>query len=149
MISAAKADSILNDIFRSEGTAKRYLGFSTTTPEIDKDTGAITKFTEPNDLTGYKRVPLTEEALSAMDSASGAQIKNSTYNIAFPVPNKDSQYGTATHIGVFEREKGGNPTIAAKLSAPQDLGLKATLVLYKNDFTATMTATDTASNAAG
>ena len=149
MISAAKADSILNDIFRSEGTAKRYLGFSTTTPELDKNTGAITKFTEPNELTGYKRVPLTEEALSAMDSASNAKITNSKYNIAFPVPNKESQYGTATYIGVFETEKGGSPTIAAKLSEPQTLGLKATLVIYKNDFTATLKATDTASNAAG
>ena len=149
MISAAKADSILNDIFRSEGTAKRYLGFSTTTPELNKDTGVITKFTEPNSSTGYKRVPLTEEALSAMDSASNAKITNSKYNIAFPVPNKESQYGAATYIGVFETEKGGEPTIAAKLSEPQTLGLKATLVLYKNDFTAMLTATDTASNAAG
>ena len=149
MISAAKADSILNDIFRSEGTAKRYLGFSTTTPELDKNTGAITKFTEPNESTGYKRVPLTDEALSSMDAASGAQIKNGTYNIAFPVPNKESQYGAATYIGVFETERGGSPTIAAKLSEPQTLGPKSTLVLYKNDFTATMTATDTASNAAG
>ena len=149
MISTAKANSILDDIFRSEGTAKRYLGFSTTTPELNKDTGVITKFTEPNAFTGYKRVPLTDEALSSMDAASGAQIKNGTYNIAFPVPNKESQYGTATHIGVFEVANGGMPTIAAKLSEPQTLGLKATLVIYKNDFTATLTATDTASNAAG
>ena len=149
MISTAKADSILNDIFRSEGTAKRYLGFSTTTPELDKNTGVITNFTEPAESTGYKRVPLTEEALSEMDRASGAKIKNSKYNIAFPVPNKESQYGAATYIGVFETENGGDPTIAAKLSAPQTLGPKTTLVLYKNDFTATLTATDTASNAAG
>lgn len=149
MISTAKADSILNDIFRSEGNAKRYLGFSTTTPELNKDTGVITKFTEPAESTGYKRVPLTEAALSEMDRASGAKITNSKYNIAFPVPNKESQYGAATYIGVFETEKGGNPTIAAALSAPQALGLKATLVIYKNDFTATLTATDTASNAAG
>lgn len=149
MISTAKADSILNDIFRSEGNAKRYLGFSTTTPELNKDTGVITKFTEPDESTGYKRVPLTEAALSEMDRASGAKITNSKYNIAFPVPNKESQYGAATYIGVFETEKGGNPTIAAALSAPQALGLKATLVIYKNDFTATLTATDTASNAAG
>ena len=148
MISMNKANYILNDIF-GKGTTKCYLGFSTTTPELDKNTGAITKFTEPNELTGYKRVPLTEEALSAMDSASGAKIKNSKYNIAFPVPNKESQYGTATYIGVFETDSGGEPTIAAKLSAPQALGPKSTLVLYKNDFTATLTATDTASNAAG
>ena len=149
MISTAKADSILNDIFRWEGNAKRYLGFSTTTPELNKDTGVITKFTEPAESTGYKRVPLTEEALSGMDRASGAKITNSKYNIAFPVPNKESQYGAATYIGVFETERGGSPTIAAKLSESQTLGLKATLVLYKNDFTATLTATDTASNAAG
>ena len=149
MISTAKANSILDGLFRSEGTAKRYLGFSTTTPELNKDTGVITKFTEPNESTGYKRVPLTEEALSAMDRASGAKIKNSKYNIAFPIPNKDSQYGAATYIGVFETDIGGEPTIAAKLSEPQTLGPKSTLVLYKNDFTATLTATDTASNAAG
>ena len=149
MISTAKANSILNDIFRSEGKAKRYLGFSTTTPELDKNTGVITKFTEPAESTGYKRVPLTEEALSEMDRASGAKITNSKYNIAFPIPNKESQYGSAVYIGVFETDIGGEPTIAAKLSEPQTLGPKSTLVLYKNDFTATLKATDTTSNAAG
>ena len=147
MISTAKANSILDGIVQSEGTAKRYLGFSTTTPELKN--GVITNFTEPDPSTGYKRVPLTEEALSAMDSASGAKTTNSKYNIAFPVPNKDSQYGTATHIGVFEVAKEGKPTITAALSEPQTLGLKSTLVIYKNDFTATLKATDTASNAAG
>ena len=148
MISTAKANSILDGLFRSEGTAIRYLGFSSTTPSLGTN-GQISNFTEPAASTGYKRVPLTDEALSSMDAASGAQIKNGTYNIAFPVPNKESQYGTATHIGVFEVATGGTPTITAALSAPQTLGLKATLVLYKNDFTATLTATDTASNAAG
>lgn len=148
MISTAKANSILDGLFRSEDKVMRYLGLSSTTPQLN-DSGVITNFTEPDASTGYKRVPLTEEALSAMDAASGAKIKNGTYNIAFPVPNKESQYGTATHIGVFEVATGGTPTITAALSAPQTLGLKATLVLYKNDFTATLTATDTASNAAG
>ena len=148
MISTAKANSILDDLFRSEDNVMRYLGFSSTTPSLGTN-GQISNFTEPAASTGYKRVPLTDEALSSMDAASGAQIKNGTYNIAFPVPNKDSQYGTATHIGVFEVATGGTPTITAALSEPQTLGLKATLVLYKNDFTATLTATDTASNAAG
>lgn len=148
MISTAKANSILDGLFRSEDKVMRYLGFSSTTPSLGTN-GQISNFTEPDASTGYKRVPLTDEALSSMDAASGAQIKNGTYNIAFPVPNKDSQYGTATHIGVFEVATGGTPTITAALSAPQTLGLKATLVLYKNDFIATLTATDTASNAAG
>lgn len=149
MISTAKANSILDSIFRSEGNAIRYLGFSTTTPNLDKDSGMITNFTEPDESTGYNRVPLTEAAGSEMDAADKAKTTNSKYNIAFPVPNKGSQYGTATHIGVFEVAKNGTPTITAALSAPQTLGLKATLVIYKNDFTATLTATDTASNAAG
>lgn len=148
MISTAKANSILDGLFRSEDKVMRYLGFSSTTPSLGTN-GQISNFTEPDASTGYKRVPLTDEALSSMDAASGAQIKNGTYNIAFPVPNKESQYGTATHIGVFEVATGGTPTITAALSAPQTLGLKATLVLYKNDFIATLTATDTASNAAG
>ena len=148
MISTAKANSILDDLFRSKDNVMRYLGFSSTTPSLGTN-GQISNFTEPAASTGYKRVPLTDEALSSMDAASGAQIKNGTYNIAFPVPNKESQYGTATHIGVFEVATGGTPTITAALSAPQTLGLKATLVLYKNDFVATLTATDTASNAAG
>ena len=148
MISTAKDNSILDGLFRSEDKVMRYLGFSSTTPQLS-GSGVITNFTEPAASTGYKRVPLTDEALSSMDAASGAQIKNGTYNIAFPVPNKDSQYGTATHIGVFEVATGGTPTITAALSAPQTLGLKTTLVLYKNDFIATLTATDTANNAAG
>ena len=148
MISTAKANPILDGLFRSEDKVMRYLGFSSTTPSLGTN-GQISNFTEPAAPTGYKRIPLTDEALSSMDAASGAQIKNGTYNIAFPVPNKDSQYGTATHIGVFEVATGGTPTITAALSAPQNLGLKATLVLYKNDFIATLTATDTASNAAG
>ena len=147
MISTAKANSILDGLF-GKGASNCYLGFSTTTPSLGTN-GQISNFTEPAASTGYKRVPLTDEALSSMDAASGAQIKNGTYNIAFPVPNKESQYGTATHIGVFEVATGGTPTITAALSAPQTLGLKAPLVLYKNDFTATLTATDTASNAAG
>ena len=147
MISTAKANSILDGLF-GKGASNCYLGFSTTTPSLGTN-GPISNFTEPAASTGYKRVPLTDEALSSMDAASGAQIKNGTYNIAFPVPNKESQYGTATHIGVFEVATGGTPTITAALSAPQTLGLKATLVLYKNDFVATLTATDTASNAAG
>lgn len=147
MISTAKANSILDGLF-GKGASNCYLGFSTTTPSLGTN-GQISNFTEPDASTGYKRVPLTDEALSSMDAASGAQIKNGTYNIAFPVPNKESQYGTATHIGVFEVATGGTPTITAALSAPQALGLKATLVLYKNDFAATLTATDTASNAAG
>ena len=148
MISTAKANSILDDLFRSEGKAIRYLGFSSASASLGTN-GQISNFTEPDASTGYKRIPLTDEALSSMDAASGAQITNGKYNIAFPVPNKESQYGTATYIGVFETEKGGSPTIAAKLSEPQTLGPKSTLVLYKNDFTATLTATDTASNAAG
>lgn len=147
MISTAKANSILDDLF-GKGASNCYLGFSTTTPSLGTN-GQISNFTEPAASTGYKRVPLTDEALSSMDAASGAQIKNGTYNIAFPVPNKESQYGTATHIGVFDVATGGTPTITAALSEPQTLGLKATLVLYKNDFIATLTATDTASNAAG
>ena len=147
MISTDKANYILNGIF-GRGITNCYLGFSTTPPQLN-DSGVISNFTEPDASTGYKRVPLTDEALSSMDAASGAKIKNGKYNIAFPVPNKESQYGTATHIGVFEVATGGTPTITAALSAPQALGLKATLVLYKNDFTATLTATDTASNAAG
>ena len=148
MISTAKANSILNDLFRSEGKVMRYLGFSSTTPSLGTN-GQISNFTEPDESTGYQRVPLTEEALSAMDRASGAKITNGKYNIAFPVPNKESQYGAAVYIGVFEKDKGGEPTIAAKLSEPQTLGPKSTLVIYKNDFTATLKATDTASNAAG
>ena len=147
MISTAKANSILDGLF-GKGASNCYLGFSTTTPSLGTN-GQISNFTEPDASTGYKRVPLTDEALSSMDAASGAQIKNDTYNLAFPVPNKESQYGTATHIGVFEVATGGTPTITAALSEPQTLGPKATLVLYKSDFIATLTATDTASNAAG
>ena len=147
MISTAKANSILDGLF-GKGASNCYLGLSTTTPSLGTN-GQISNFTEPDASTGYKRVPLTDEALSSMDAASGAQIKNGTYNIAFPVPNKESQYGAATHIGVFEVATGGTPTITAALSEPKTLGLKATLVLYKNDFTATLTATDTASNVAG
>ena len=84
-----------------------------------------------------------------MAEASNAKITNSKYNIAFPIPNKGSEYGTAAYIGVFEVSEEGNPTITAKLSEPQTLGPKATLVLYKNDFTAELKVTDTASNAAG
>lgn len=151
-ISTAKANSILNDIFRSDHYTKHYLGFSSTEPSLNNE-GVITNFTEPNPATGYKRVPLTDEALSSMDEASGAKIKNGKYNIAFPIPNKGSEYGTAAYIGVFEVSEEGNPTITAKLLEPQSLGPKATLVLYKNDFTAELKVTDTTtgttSNAAG
>ncbi len=145
MIATTKANEILDDLFRTQGTSKRYLGFSSTTPTLGAD-GTIGNFTEPAASTGYRRVLMDAAAQSGMDAAANAAIKNGTYNITFAVPNKDQQYGSATHIGVFETETGGKPTLTAALSEAQTLGLKTTLVLYKNDLTATLTATETTGN---
>ena len=57
--------------------------------------------------------------------------------------SESNAYGICDYFGVFEVATGGTPTITAALSEPQTLGLKATLVLYRNDFIATLTAHET------
>lgn len=145
MIATQRANSILNELLRSpEGEGSYYLGFSSTEPTLST-AGAITNFTEPAAATGYRRIKLSAENYVILDPAANSAIKNSMYNLAFPVPNKGQQYGSAKAIGFFTSESGGTPYFSAMLSAEQTLGLKTTLVIYKNDFTTTLTATETAS----
>ena len=144
MIATQRANGILNELLRSSGgEAPYYLGFSSTEPTLDS-TGAITNFTEPAAATGYRRIKLSAENYAILDPAANSAIKNSTYNLAFPFPNKGQQYGSAKAIGFFTSESGGTPYFTAMLTAEQTLGLKTTLVIYKNDFSTTLTATETA-----
>ena len=151
MIETQRANSILDKLLRekttvttSEGTIEipKYLGFSTTEPVLAN--GIITNFTEPAPDTGYLRLQISEDAGADLDSASGAKITNSKYNLAFPVPDKGKQYGSAVAIGFFDSKDADKPYFTAKLKQAQTLGLKTTLVIYKNDFSTTLTATDTA-----
>ena len=145
MIETPRANGILNELLRSpEGGGSYYLGFSSTEPTLST-TGAITNFTEPAEATGYRRIKLSAENYAILDNAANSVIKNSMYNLAFPVPNKGQQYGSAKAVGFFTSESGGRPYFTAMLTAEQTLGLKTTLVIYKNDFTTTLTATETAS----
>lgn len=145
MIATQRANNILNELLRSpDGEGSYYLGFSSTEPTLST-AGAITNFTEPTAATGYRRIKLSAENYAILDPAANSAIKNSMYNLAFPVPNKGQQYGSAKAIGFFTSESGGTPYFSAMLSAEQTLGLKTTLVIYKNDFTTTLTATETAS----
>lgn len=151
MIATQRANSILDKLLRekttvttSEGTIQipKYLGFSTTEPVLGED-GSITNFTEPAAITGYLRLQISEDAGADLDSASGAKITNSKYNFAFPVPDKGQQYGSAVAIGFFDSKDAPQPYFTAKLKQAQTLGLKTTLVIYKNDFSTTLTATET------
>ena len=152
MIATERANSILDTLLRAgsatagEGATElpKYLGFSSTEPTLN-DSGVITNFTEPAASTGYRRIKMNAEHSSALDPAANSSIKNGTYNLAFPVPNKGQQYGSAKAIGFFDTESGGTPYFTAMLTAEQTLGLKTTLVIYKNDFSTTLTATETAS----
>lgn len=144
MLETPRANGILNELLRSpEGEGSYYLGFSSTEPTLGED-GRITNFTEPAASTGYRRIKLSTENYAILDLAANSAIKNSMYNLAFPVPNKGQQYGSAKAIGFFTSESGGKPYFTAMLKAEQTLGLKTTLVIYKNDFTTTLTATETA-----
>ena len=151
MISTERANSILDTLLRersettSTGTTKipKYLGFSTTEPVLAN--GIITNFTEPAASTGYLRLQMSEDAGSALNPAAGAKITNKDYNLAFPVPDKGQQYGSAVAIGFFDSKDAPNPYFTAKLKQAQTLGLKTTLVIYKNDFSTTLTATETVS----
>ena len=150
MISTERAHSILDTLLRersettSTGTTKipKYLGFSTTEPVLAN--GIITNFTEPAASTGYLRLQMSEDAGSALNPAAGAKITNKDYNLAFPVPDKEQQYGSAVAIGFFDSKDAPKPYFTAKLKQAQTLGLKTTLVIYKNDFSTTLTATETA-----
>lgn len=151
MISTERANSILDTLLRegsvttSTGTITlpKYLGFSTTEPVLEN--GIITNFTEPAASTGYLRIQMSEDAGAALDSAAGAKVTNTKYNLAFPVPDKGQQYGSAVAIGFFDSKDADKPYFTAKLKQAQTLGLKTTLVIYKNDFSTTLTATETVS----
>ena len=148
MISTEKANEILNDLFRPNGTSGvKYLGFSTTEPSLSTS-GTIDNFAEPADSTGYIRLELGDGGESlGLNAASGAKITNTKYNLSFPVPDKGKSYGSAVAIGFFGGKTGGAPYFVAKLKEPVALGTKATLVIYKNDFTTTLTATETTNTA--
>ena len=150
MIATQRANKILDTLLREktkvitdEGPIEipKYLGFSTTEPALEN--GIITNFTEPAGSTGYLRLQISEDAGADLDSAAGAKITNSKYNFAFPVPDKGQQYGSAVAIGFFDSKDADKPYFTAKLKQAQTLGLKTTLVIYKNDFSTTLTATET------
>lgn len=145
MIATSYANDILNRLLKgTDSGSYKYLGFSTTVPELNTD-GTIKNFTEPEASTGYHRLEMSVLQESWLDPAANATIKNTTYNLAFPVPNKGQQYGSAKAIGFFESKTAEKPYFVANLTEEVTLGLKATLVIYKNDFTTTLTATETAS----
>lgn len=152
MIATERANSILNTLLRAGSITSgnetielpKYLGFSSTEPTLS-DSGVITNFTEPAASTGYHRVKMDADHFSALDPAADSAIKNATYNLTFPVPNKGQQFGSAKAIGFFDSANAANPYFTAMLTEEQTLGLKTTLVIYKNDFTTTLTATETAS----
>lgn len=144
MIETPRANSILDSLLYSiPGRSPNYLGFSTTEPTLGED-GSIINFTEPEASTGYRRLQMSEDAGANLNPAEGAKITNKDYNLAFPVPNKGQQYGTAVAIGFFISKDATKPYFTAKLKQAQTLGLKTTLVIYKNDFSTTLTATETA-----
>ena len=144
MIATSYANDILDRLLKGVGgSSYKYLGFSTTAPAVDTD-GTIKNFTEPSASTGYHRLEMSQAQESWLDPAANATIKNTTYNFAFPVPNKGQQYGSAKAIGFFESSSAPKPYFVANLTEEVTLGLKATLVIYKNDFTTTLTATETA-----
>lgn len=152
MIATSYANNILDKLLRAGkrndgGTiheVPKYLGFSTTAPAMDTD-GTIKNFTEPDPSTGYHRLEMSKDQEAWLDPAANATIKNTTYNLAFPVPNKGQQYGSAKAIGFFENSTDEKPYFVADLNEEVTLGLKATLVIYKNDFSTTLTATGTVS----
>ena len=152
MIETARANIILDTLLKEKtvstttGTTEipKYLGFSTTEPTKGED-GSITNFTEPAASTGYHRLQMSDDAGSALNPAAGAKITNKDYNLAFPVPDKGQQYGSAVAIGFFDSKDAPKPYFTAKLKQAQTLGLKTTLVIYKNDFSTTLTATETVS----
>ena len=145
MLETERANYILDGLlYTRPGTSPNYLGFSSTEPTLGED-GSIINFTEPEASTGYRRVQMSEDAGTNLTTAEGAKITNKDYNIAFPVPNKGQQYGSAVAIGFFINKDATKPYFTAKLKQAQTLGLKTTLVIYKNDFSTTLTATETAS----
>lgn len=130
MLNKTTINGILDNLYD-----KAYLGFSTATP-TGYDDGDITEFPEPPASTGYKRIKCE------MTAASNGVKKNSEKNLEWPAPDEGQSYGQATHIGIFGAS--GDLLGAIPLTTPVTLGLKNTLIIYKNKFTASMTVTDAA-----
>lgn len=132
MLNKTTINGILNDLYDG-----KYLGFSTAAPG-GYDAGKITSFPEPASSTGYQRIECQ------MDAAADGVKKNGSHNLEWPAPNEGQSYGQATHIGIFTAKTGGTPIEAIPLAEAVTLGLKNTLIIYKNKFTASMTVTDAA-----
>ena len=121
------------------------------TPEGQKSAtyGQIINFTEPAASTGYKRLLMSPENLSSLNQAKDAQIKNTDYNLSFPIPDKGQEYGKAVAIGFFESASATYPYFSAELKEEVTLGPKSTLVIYKDDFTVKLTAEKATENSTG
>lgn len=144
MISTNLANNILNAFYGRFGAGGAaliptsnacYLGFSNAAPTFS-EAGECTAFPEPAASTGYKRLK------AEMDAAAAGSITNGSTNLTWDAPNEGQQFGKATHIGLFSAETGGLPIMVMALTAEVTLGLKNTLILYKDKLTTSLTATD-------
>lgn len=118
MFTTAKANSILNDVFKgspegASGTDFVYIGLSSTEPSEDG-----TNFTEPeaSSATGYHR----GEIGSKMGNASNRQIQNTSVCYMSLLR---TDLGPVGYFGLFTTKTGGEPFFCGPLTTEINLSV--------------------------
>lgn len=114
--TTSKASSILSSAIKST----HYVGLSLTAPD---ELGG--NFNEPDYNDGYERSKFGD-----MNTAIPAQVANS--KIIFFSESINNGYGTVTHFGLFESEKGGTPYFTGALTSPISIASGYIPIFRKN-----------------
>ena len=148
MIAYTTSNTILNAFFARGAnnpaiptSAACYIGMSTTVPTVGSS-GAITNFTEPASITGYRRARLGLQNNSAtwlMDAAANGVITNGSNFIFFDEATAgQGGFGELKWFGLFSAETGGNPVLAGELTAAVTVPAGNVLIFRPNNLTVSM-----------
>ena len=118
-----------------------YIGMSTTVPTVN-DSGAITNFTEPASVTGYRRARLglyNNEDTWLMDAAKNGSITNGSNFIFFDEATVgQGGFGELKWFGLFSAQTDGNPILAGELTTAVTVPAGNVLIFRPNNLTVSM-----------
>ena len=149
MIIYSIANTLLNEFFARGDKSSLiptstacYIGMSTTVPTVNNDSGAITNFTEPASVTGYRRARLglyNNEDTWLMDAAKKGSITNGSNFIFFDEATVgQGGFGELKWFGLFSAQTGGNPILAGELTSAVTVPAGNVLIFRPNNLTVSM-----------
>ena len=148
MIIYSIANTLLNEFFARGDKSSLiptstacYIGMSTTVPTVN-DSGAITNFTEPASVTGYRRARLglyNNEDTWLMDAAKKGSITNGSNFIFFDEATVgQGGFGELKWFGLFATQDKGSPILAGELTTAVTVPAGNVLIFRPNNLTVSM-----------